>query len=256
MNEFINTIFNEDCLTGMKKIPKKSIQLIFTSPPYNMTKRQDCYNKRYDIYDDYKPIDEYVKWIVDIFKEYEKILKDNGTVAFNMSYGTNNPQLPYIVISQILAKTNFTIIDTIVWKKNNALPNNISSNRLTRICEFVYVFTKKGYEKKSFMNKSISSYRKTQPIYISIDNFIRAKNNDNYISEHQATFSKEFVNKIISIYSKKDDIVMDNFMGIGTTALSCYDLERKYVGFELSKNFFDISIERTKENEKQKKLPF
>jgi len=256
MDKFINTIFNEDCLIGMKKIPKKSIQLIFTSPPYNMTNRQDCYNKRYDIYDDYKPIGEYLKWIVDIFNEYDRVLKDVGTVAFNMSYGVNNPELPYFVVVEILKKTNFTLIDTIIWKKNNALPNNISPNRLTRTCEFIYIFVKKGYENKTYMNKPISSYRKTQQIYISIENFIKAKNNDGYKSEHKATFSKQLAKKIIKIYSKKGDIVLDNFIGIGTTALSCYDYDRKYIGFELSKCFFDISIERTIENEKQKKLPF
>ena len=72
-----------------------------------------------------------------------------GCILYNMSYGTENVDLMYKTIFNIIDKTPFTVADTISWKKKNALPNSVSPNRLTRICEFVYVIVRKE-EIKSF----------------------------------------------------------------------------------------------------------
>lgn len=153
----VNKIFNEDCFQTIKyiSVQGRKVQMVITSPPYNTgrnstnSKRRDNHEARYDIHLDDMTDNEYLEWTVDLFKGFDGILEKNGVVLYNMSYGTDTQnykeyykpnEIMYRVINEILLETNFTIADTIVWKKSSALPNNVSSNKLTRICEFVYVF--------------------------------------------------------------------------------------------------------------------
>ena len=96
----------------MKKIDDKSIQLILTSPPYNSSSRNDDLKYPNGEYNDNISSDKYVGWMVDIFKEYQRILKDKGVVVFNLSYTKYDPSLPYKVIAELLNKTEFIVVDT------------------------------------------------------------------------------------------------------------------------------------------------
>lgn len=159
-------INNEDCFQTIGNIAKggNKVGLILTSPPYNTcrnstnSKRRDNHEARYDIHLDNMTDSDYLDWTTELFKGFDSILKDNGVVLYNMSYGTDTTnttedykpnEIMYKVIAKILADTPFTIADTIIWKKSTALPNNTSKNKLTRICEFVYVFVRKQ-ELKTF----------------------------------------------------------------------------------------------------------
>lgn len=163
-----------------------------------------------------------------------------------MSYGTHNTECMNLTISEILRNTNFTLADIIIWKKSNALPNNVSKNKLTRICEFIYVFCRKSEFKTFRMNKRIRSYGKSgQPYYENIYNFITAKNNDGSCNLNKATFSTELVSKLLNLYStNENDVILDPFMGTGTTAVACIKMNRKYIGFELSKGQCDYALQR------------
>lgn len=233
---------------GMLKMKPNSADLIFTSPPYNMTKRTDGYNNRYEEYDDFKEEQEYIDWMVEIFNCYDKVLKQEGVVAFNLSYSNLNPSLPYKVINEILQKTNFEIADTVVWEKNQAIPNTSSKYRLTRICEFVYIFVKKGELNNHFINKEVSSViEKTgQKMYKNYFNKIKAANNDGSVEFHKATFSTELADYFITLYSPENGIVVDNFMGTGTTAVSAFKNGRNFVGFEITEKYVNYSEERFK----------
>ena len=94
---------------------------------------------RYDIYLENKTVQEYTDWTVNIFNSYDKVLAENGVILYNMSYGNENAEQLYLTIAEIIKRTEFTVADTIVWKKKSALPNNVSANKLTRICEYVFV---------------------------------------------------------------------------------------------------------------------
>lgn len=137
-----------DCLEWMNKISKKGkvVDVVLTSPPYNTSRpnKSDSSLKnhegRYKVYDDIKTGEEYCDWCVNIFNHIDTILKPNGVVLWNVSYGTDatvNTEgigLMWNSISDIIRNTNFTVADKIVWKKKSALPNNVSPNKLTRIC--------------------------------------------------------------------------------------------------------------------------
>lgn len=138
--------------------------------------------------------------MVDIFNKIDNILSENGVVLWNISYGsdasvnTESIGLMWLSIADIIRNTNFTVADRIIWKKNNALPNNVSKNKLTRICEDIFVFVRKNEYKTFNANKKVSSISKTgQKYYENIFNFIEAKNNDGSCKLNKATFSSDLV---------------------------------------------------------------
>jgi len=235
-----NIIYNIDCIEWMKNTPKE-IDLILTSPPYNTSRNGtnqrsfDNYENRYDIYLDDKTDEEYLNWTVELFNQYDKVLKPNGCVLYNISYSSENTDLIYKVVFEIISKTNFTTADTIIWKKNCAIPNNTSHNKLTRICEFVFVFARKNELNTFKMNKKVTSVAKTgQKFYENKFNYIEAKNNDGSNNLNKATFSSDLCRQLLALYGTKNCLVYDSFMGTGTTAESCIIEKMNYVGTELS----------------------
>lgn len=126
-------INNEDCFNTIENIEKggNKVGLILTSPPYNTcrnstnSKLRDTYQTRYDIHLDNMNDSAYLDWTTRLFKGFDSILKENGVVLYNLSYGTDTVntkedykpnEIMYKVITKILDDTPFTIADTIVWK--------------------------------------------------------------------------------------------------------------------------------------------
>lgn len=247
----LNVIYNEDCITTMdNRLEKNSVDLVITSPPYNMTKRKGGYadkHQRYDDYQDWKNENEYLKWTINIFNLYDKIIKKDRVVIYNFSYSIENPSLPYKVVSSIIENTNWTIADTIIWKKSNAIPHPASYNRLNRIVEFIWIFCRKDEIKTFKMFKNITKISpKGQKYYEVIDNFIESKNNDGSCSLNKATFSSELIEKLLNIYGKEGDIIYDSFMGTGTTAVASLNKKCYYIGSEISKKQCEYSQNRIK----------
>lgn len=249
-----------DCFDFMNRMVDKNfkVDLILTSPPYNTGKKgtkessRDNYDARYDIHLDVMTATEYRDWCVKIFNKFDDILAKNGVVLWQVSYGTNisgnqdSIGLMWNVLSDIIDRTNFTIADRIVWKKRSALPNNTSSNKLTRITEDVYVFCRKLEFQTFNANKGIASIneRTQQKFYNNIFNFIEAKNNDGACKLNKATYSSELCEKLLAIYATNDTIVYDPFMGTGTTGIACYKMGIDCFGSELSEAQVAYSKER------------
>ena len=210
-------IYNEDC---NKTIERENVKfnVVLTSPPYNtsrkgMSKRAvDNYECRYDSYQDFKGIDEYIDWSINIFKKLESKLGKDGVILYNMSYSSENIEkasMMYGVIGKLLTDTNLCVADTIIWKKKSALPNNVSKNKLTRICEFVFVIVRKKEFKSFQANKEVSkvSEKNNQKYYKNYFNFIEAPNNDGSCKLNKATYSSELCNNLLSLYAKEGDII-------------------------------------------------
>lgn len=255
----LNKFHNEDCFLTMAKMPEKSVDLILTSPFYNTNfkatensnllniKTKGYSHLRYDVHTDVMDNEDYCNFTVKLFNLYDKILKKNGVVLYNISYGSENSECMFRAINEIITMTNFTIADCIVWKKPNALPNNVSPNRLTRIFEFVFVFCRKEEDKTFFMNKKVVSTRSNgQKMFENMYNFVEAKNNDGVCPYNKATYSSELCIKLLKMYAplKKETVVYDSFMGSGTTAAACVKLGLNFIGSEISKNQVSFSEER------------
>lgn len=247
----LNVIYNEDCLITMSHLDEKSIDLVMTSPPYNMTSRRGGYadTGRYDIYCDWKTEEEYLEFSKSVFNGFERILKENGVVLYNFSYSVENPSLPYKLIAKIEAETNFTIVDTIIWKKKSGLPFPANKRRLTRVWEFIFVCVRKS-EKDTFnCYKEVSkvSEKTGQVYYKNYTNIVEAKNNDGETrSINQATYSTELCEKLFYIYADKGIVCYDPFMGTGTTALACKHMGMFYIGSELSEKQCEFAKNRLK----------
>jgi site-specific DNA-methyltransferase (adenine-specific) len=230
------------------------VDIVITSPPYNTSRvgATDKYSSRYDLFQDFKTDQEYIDWTCDVFNGYDKILKPNGCILYNMSYSSEKTHLIWLVIADIIRKTNFITADCIVWKKSNAIPNNVSKNKLTRIVEYIFVFSRKSEFKTFDANKKITGRieRTGQANYENIYNFIEARNNDGSNKLNKATFSTELITKLMDIYAKPNSLVYDSFMGIGTTAKACIERGMSYIGSELSKPQIDHFEEWKKQKQK------
>jgi len=248
-----NIIHNGDCLEFMENY-SDNINLIITSPPYNMTKRPggNADSGRYDEYEDWKEADEYLDWSVDLFHNFDDCLVKDGVVLYNFSYSIENPTFPYQLVAEIAKRTNFVLADTIIWKKKSSIPYPASPNRLQRIFEFVFVFVRENEMNSFTTNKQVSTISKTgQKYYTPIMNFIEAKNNDGATKEiNQATFSTDFVTQLLKAYAKPEEsfVVFDPFMGTGTTAKGCIEYGCSYLGTEISKKQCEYAEKRIKKS--------
>ena len=247
-------IYNEDCANTLKRFISEGIKinLVITSPPYNTSRcnassiesASDRLDTRYDSYQDNLSNEEYINWTVNIFELFDKALDVNGVVLYNISYGNENPTLMFDTIYSICSKTNFMCADMISWKKNSAMPNNVG-NKLTRICEPVFVFCRKSEYLTYKVNKQVTSISKTgQKYYSTFDNIILARNNDGVTSLNSATYSTELVEKLIYIYAPKGYVIYDPFMGTGTTANACKMLGYDCYGSEISEKQVEYARSR------------
>lgn len=243
----INKIYNEDCMETMKKMIADNLQvdLVLTSPPYNTGRNSgENSNKdvmlknhetRYDVYLEMKDVQEYSNWTKDLFDKFNQILKPNGCVLYNMSYGNENPTQMILSMADVIKDTDFTMADIIVWKKYTAIPNNVSSNKLTRLCEFVFVLCRKSEYNTFLTNKKIKTVADTgQNFYENIYNIIETRNNDGATDLNKATYSSELCERLMKIYAKPNSLVYDPFMGTGTTAYACKRMKHSFIGSELS----------------------
>lgn len=249
----INIIHNEDCFKTMERL-SKCVDVVLTSPPYNTSRcltnerSLDKNEGRYDIHLDNMTDEEYLNWTVNLFKMYDKILKENGVILYNLSYSAENTHLLWLTIAEIIRKTDFMTVDTLIWKKKSAIPNNTSSNRLTRMTEYIFVFSRKSEFKTFHTNKKVTSTNaRGQKYYENVINFIEAKNNDGSCKLNKATFSSDLCIQLLNIYAKPGSVVYDSFMGTGTTAVACKKLNLKYIGSEKSSNQCAYAEDRIKD---------
>lgn len=241
-----NKIFNEDNLSTMMRIPDKTICGIITSPPYNIsTKRKDVYYNNGYSHNDNLTEEEYLEVRTNEFKEFSRIMNDKGVICYNISYHNENPILPTLLMSKIHNETDLTIADIITWKKSNAIPFQTSPTKLSRLCELVYVIVKKEHLHDFITNKEISTINEKtkQKFYKNYVNIIDAKNNDGVKCKLKASYSEDFVEKLMNIYFPEESLIYDPFIGIGTTARACKKNNRKYLGSELDKEHYDIAID-------------
>lgn len=249
----MNQIFNEDCLLTMDREElQNNVDLVITSPPYNTSRvsaKSDMYGSRYDKYQDKMTDEQYIDWTIKIFEGFDKVLKKDGCILYNISYSSENTHLMWLVIADIIRRTNFITADCIIWKKGHAIPNNRSKNKLTRIIEYVFVFARKDELKTFNANKKVKSIieRTGQANYENVYNFVEARNNDGSNKLNKATFSTELVLKLMDLYGKDGGTVYDPFMGVGTTAKGALEFGMNFYGSEISEEQVDLSEKKIEE---------
>jgi len=236
-----NTIFNQDCLKTMKRMEDSSIDLVVTSPPYNMNLRisNGKYHSRqvtkelttkYSDFSDNLPIEEFYKLHLQILKE---LIRVSDLVFYNIQIVTGSKRAFFKIIGDL----NEYLKDIIVWDKGHGQPA-IGEKVLNRQSELILVFEKDYPVSRQFRKKG---------------KFKRGTLNDVWrISrelsklDHGAVFPEALVEEILKNFSDKGDIIYDPFMGSGTTAVVAKKLERFFIGSEISKKYVEFARKRLK----------
>ena len=251
----INTIYAGDCIKILKeKIDEKSVDLIFADPPYNLSggglkwKGNKTGGDWYMINEkwDKMTAPEYViftqKWI----EACNKVLKDNGSIYISCTY--HNLAEVMIVLKQL----NFKINNVIVWQKTNAMPN-MTKRVYTHSTEFV-VWAVKGkkwifnYEKLKKLNpekQKDGSLKQMRDVWtMSLVQGKERLHGKDGRALHPTQKPEEMLKRIITASSNRDDIVLDPFLGSGTTAIVAKRLKRKWIGIENNKKYIEIAKKR------------
>ena len=224
----INTVVCGDCIEGLKKLPDNSIDIIITSPPYNLGNNHHTGNNRHFPYNDDLPEWEYQKQQIDVLNECFRVLKENGS----MWYNHKNRIKSGIQISpyEWLIKSKFIIKQEIVWQNGS---QNFDKIRFYPMTERLYWLAKNSQTKmfNSINHHDIFTSAEWKPVGTS--------------GKHTRAFPKKMVEDILVCFPKAK-VVLDPFMGSGTTAVACKQLNRQFIGFEISKKYCDIAEKRLK----------
>ena len=239
----INKIYNEDCLIGMNKIDDKSIDCIICDLPYNVTTLN---------WDSLIPFDQ-------LWYHYNRIIKDNGAVLL---FG----QEPFSSHLRLSNLKNYKY--DIYWQKERPVNIFQLKKRPGKVIETISVFYKKqctyNPQMTDYTGKRVTNKIKNGKLGILLDSgtkvpyeyedkgtryplqIIQFQRDILKSNLHPTQKPLKLIEYLIKTYTNEGDIVLDNCIGSGTTAVACIDTNRNFIGFELDKNYYDIAIERLK----------
>jgi site-specific DNA-methyltransferase (adenine-specific)/modification methylase len=240
-----NKIFNESCLDTLNRMKDDSIDIVITSPPYNMNLRisKGEYRSRqivkelstkYSDFSDNLPIDEYFKFHSSVIKE---LLRVSNVIFYNIQIVTGSKRAFFKIIGEY---SNF-LKEIIVWDKGNAQPA-MQQQVLNRRTELILVFEKDYPISRQF--RSSATFKRG-----TLDDLWEIKRDRSKSLDHGAVFPEELVRKILINFSKKGDIVYDPFLGTGTTAVVAMKMNRYYIGSEISEKYINIARKRIESND-------
>lgn len=230
---------------NMSMIPDNSLHLMITSPPYNVSKE----------YDEDLSLSEYLGMLKKVFTETYRVLVNGGRTCINVANLGRKPYIPLSdYISKMMIEIGFNMRGEIIWNKAaSASPStawgswmSASNPTLRDIHEYILVFSKGDY-KRHRNKKEIEIKQNT----IAREDFMEwTKSIWTFKAEsakrigHPAPFPIDLPYRLIQLYSFKTDIILDPFMGSGTTAIAALKDNRKYVGFEINKDYIKLTNKR------------
>lgn len=261
-----NKIFIGDCLQHLKSLPDESVNLIMTSPPYA--------NQRSASYDSINASD-YVAWFMPIAVELRRVLKKEGSFILNIKEHVKNGERHTYVIELILElrRMGWLWTEEYIWHKKNSFPGKWP-NRFRDSFERCLHFNK---QKKFFMDQEavmvpMGAWKEKRFKYLKGKDLERttsttgttfSKNIANWAARdmayptnvlflatecghkgHSAAFPEALPEWFIKLFSKPNDIVLDPFLGSGTTAIAALKNKRKFIGIEIKKEYAELSLRR------------
>jgi len=281
----LNSIYNEDCLEGMKRIPDNSVDCILTDPPYLYLK-----NQKLD-----RPFDELV-----FFSECKRVLKKNSFIVL-FGRGTS-----FYRWNCILADMGFTFKEEIIWDKINTTSPLLPLSRkhetisIHSIGRKTILRSKVPYEeirinddskvvgdakrivsyirnndidvlKKEIDNGLIYNRKRTHKTHVSTQSGFCSCNEaiscinsikngcnerdiisvlrDHYSAIHPTQKPVRLIERLLAIISCEGDIILDPFSGSASTAIACINTKRNYIGFEIDKEYHELSVKRINEHQ-------
>lgn len=224
----------------MKEIPGNSVHLMITSPPYNVSKD----------YDNDLTLKEYLSLLKNVFKETYRVLVPGGRACINVANVGRKPYIPFSdYISQIMIKLGYNMRGEIIWNKAASVGSSTAwgswqsaTNPILRdVHEYILVFSKGSYKREQGHKLNTITAEQftewTKSIWLM--NTESAKK-----IGHAAPFPIELPYRLIQLYSLTGDIILDPFMGSGTTGIAAIKSGRKYVGYENEKKYLKLANNR------------
>lgn len=242
-NEFPIFLENEIILgsaENMKELPDNSVHLMITSPPYNVSKE----------YDNDLSLNEYLSFLKKSFTETYRVLVNGGRACINVANLGRKPYIPLSdYISQMMLEIGFNMRGEIIWNKAaSASPSTAwgswqsAANPILRdVHEYILIFSKGDYKREK--GKKENTITKEQFMEWTKSIWTMNAESAKRIG-HPAPFPEELPYRLIQLYSFTEDIILDPFMGSGTTAVAALKSGRKYIGYEISKDYVNLANRR------------
>ncbi len=234
----------------MSELPESSVHLMVTSPPYNVGKE----------YDEDLSLDEYSKLLKNVFKETHRVLVSGGRVAINMANVGRKPYIPlHSKIIQIMSELGFLMRGEIIWDKGASAGGSCAwgswksaSNPVLRDAhEYILIFSKDDFQRKKHSEKENTISRDE---FLEFTKSIWKFNTESAKKvKHPAPFPEELPRRLIQLYTFKGEVVLDPFMGSGSTAIAAINSNREFVGYDNCKEYVDLANKRIKEHKKENK---
>lgn len=253
-----------DCTSGLRDMEKETVDLTCTSPPY--------YNAR--DYSTWETYEDYLDFLKEVFSEIHRVTKEGRMCVVNLSpvivprksrsHESRRLPIPFHFL-QLMESIGWKYLDDIVWVKPSGAAKNRNGGFFQHrkpvaykpniITETIFVFQKpapflidkivRSYSGERLQNSLVKDgYERTNVWHI----------NPETRSKHPAPFPQALSDNIVQYYSFEGDLVLDPFLGSGTTMLSCIDNNRKGIGFEIHKEYIDLTNKRIKNhNQKEEK---
>lgn len=233
-DDYMDKIICGDCLEVMKKMPDESVDLVVTSPPYNLKNSTGNGMKDgrggkwsnaalingYKTYDDNMPYDEYIQWQRACLTEMLRLIKPDGAIFYNHKWRVQAG----LIQDRREIIDGFPLRQIIIWRRKGGI--NFNAGYFLPTYEVIYLICKHDFK----LVKGANSYG-------DIWEFMQEQKND-----HPAPFPVALIDRIISSTNAK--IVLDPFMGSGTTAVAAKRLQRHYIGIEISNDYCKMAEER------------
>ncbi len=227
---------------NMKELPDNSVHLMITSPPYNVGKD----------YEEDLSLHEYKDLLYKVMQETYRVLVEGGRVCINIANVGRSPYIPlHLYVINIAQELGFFMRGEIIWDKGASAGSSCAwgswksaSNPTIRdVHEYILVFCKEMFNRHPIRQNTVGR-----------DDFIectksvwRMQTTSAKRLKHAAPFPVELPYRLINLYSYQNDIILDPFMGSGTTAEAAIKTERRYIGYEINKEYVNFARQRVRE---------
>lgn len=273
----INKIHCMDCVKGLKKLDEKSVDIIVTSPPYNI-------GKKYNKYNDVRPREEYLNWMEKVAEESKRVLKENGSFFLNVGSKPSDLWIPLDTAFRF--RNHYILQNTIHWVKSIAIPKKdvgkydaikddiavghykpINSKRYMTNChEYIFQFTKKGNVEINKLAIGVKYQDKSNiKRWKSAGKDLRGRGNTWFIPyktiwnsrPHPTVYPAQLPEMCIKLQGVTNKmLVLDPFMGTGATALASIRVGVNYIGFEIDEKYVEVANEKIVKLKKDKSKKF
>lgn len=225
-------------MDGLKTIPENSIDLVVTSPPYNV-------GKDYGVYKDNREYEEYIDWMMKVIDECFRVLKEGARICLNINDTGRNPYTPIHCDLVARMRKKWYLMGIVVWNKGNWLSSTAwgswlspSAPSLRGIQEYIIVAGKNG---KHFPKEKKGDITRAEFLEYTYEiwTFVPESNRD-----HPAPFPEELPKRCLKLLSYPEDTVLDPFLGSGTTMKVSQDLGRNCIGIENNPDYCEMTRKR------------